>query len=216
MASAQSTSIRRVRPAELARELGVSRQAIHGLVERGLLTKDAEGLIDIELARVAIEKRVRPSGKTAAAVSGPAMPPAPPPNLPAPVPPPSDQEVNPAAATSYHVARTLRESEEAKMARLKRQQLEGSLIEREPAVQAVWTAFRTLRDSAMPLGRRVAPKVATMTNVREITLLIDEAMREVLQSFSERTLASLASRMGGTPGAGPTDIAAATAEKDPQ
>lgn len=211
MASGPSTSIRRVRPAELARELGVSRQAIHDLIERKIIAKDDEGLIDAELAKVALQQRVRPSGKTAAAL---AAPPAPPPNLPAPVPPPPDGEANPAAATSYHVARTLREAEEAKMARMRRMKEEGSLIERDPAVAAVFTAFRQLRDSMMQVGRTVAAQVATMTDRREIQLLIDEAQRQCLNEFRDKTLAAAAAAVnGGTPAPPPQDLADTTPEK---
>jgi biotin operon repressor len=210
MASAASTSIRRVKPAELARELGVSRQAVHDLIERGILQKGEDGTIDVDMAKVAIANRVRPGGKTAAAVLGPAPPPV---GLPAPVPPPAEHQVDPAAATSFHVARTLRESEEARMAKIKRLQLEGSLIEREPAVTAVFTAFRTLRDSAMPLGRRVAPRVAAMTDTREIQLLIDEEVRNVLRTFADRTLASLTTTLTGEASAMLADLTGDAPEK---
>lgn len=211
MASSPSTSIRRVRQAELARELGVSRQAIGDLVKRGIISADADGLIDVELAKVAIAQRVRPSGKTSEAIA-----PAPPPlGLPAPVAPPAEKEVDPAHATSFHVARTLREAEEAKMARMKRQQMEGSLIEKDPAITAVFTAFRLLRDTAMPLGRRVAAKVATMSDPREIQLLIDAEVRQVFATFSERTLANLTTAMTGAAVPVPADNPAATTETAP-
>ena len=71
MASAALTAPRRVRPAELARELNVSRQAIHDLQNRGKLSRDADGLIDLELARFALLNRVHPKGKTAQAVQHP-------------------------------------------------------------------------------------------------------------------------------------------------
>ena len=204
MASSPSTSIRRVRQAELARELGVSRQAIADLVKRGIISTDADGMIDAELAKIALQQRVRPSGKTAQA-----MTPAPPPPLPAPVPPPAEKDVDPASATSFHVARTLREAEEARMARMKRQQMEGSLIEREPAVTAVFTAYRQLRDTAMPVGRRVATRVATMTDAREIQLLIEAELRSVFATFAERTLANLTTAMTGAAVPIPADNPAA-------
>lgn len=53
---------RRITPAELARELNVSRQAIHDLQRRGKLGRDADGLIDLELARVALLNRLHPRG----------------------------------------------------------------------------------------------------------------------------------------------------------
>lgn len=189
MASAAST-VRRVKPAELARELGVSRQAIADLIRRGVLSQDADGLLDHELARVALANRVRPSSKTAKALTS-----APP---PAGLPAPADAQPDAVSSTSYHTAKTLREIEEARMAKIKRQQLEGALIEAEPAAAATFTAFRSLRDACMPIGRRLAARLATMTDAREIQLLIDAEMRGALNTFATRTLASLAAKMNST------------------
>lgn len=212
MASASATPRQTASQAGLARLLGVSRQAIHDLVKRKIISPDADGQFDVELVRVAIARRVRPSGKTASAVSAPQAMPA---DLPPPasdVPPATDDQV------SYHVARTLREAEEARIARIKRQQLEHSLIEAEPAIQATFTAFRQLRDSCMPIGRRVAAKVAAMTDAREIQLLIDEEVRAALRLFADRTLANLATSLSGAPVSLPADLAtntSATPEKAP-
>ena len=54
MASSPSTAIRKLTESGLARELGVSRQAIHDLVKRDILTKDKDGLIDVEMAKIAL------------------------------------------------------------------------------------------------------------------------------------------------------------------
>jgi hypothetical protein len=120
--------------------------------------------------------------------------------MPAPAPEPvraPAPEFRPAQSggISYQEARTLRESEEARIAQIKRQQLEGSLTAAKPAAAAAFEAFRSLRDTCMPLGRRVAARVAAMTDAREIQLLIDEEMRTVLRTFSERTLSSLAGKI---------------------
>lgn len=120
MAFAQSTAVRKVRPAELARELNVQRQSIHELLQRGIISADGEGLIDVELARVAIANRVRPSGKTAQAVTTPE----PAPVLAAPAPDAA------APVSSFHVAKTLRETAEARLAQLKLAEMEGRLLDR--------------------------------------------------------------------------------------
>lgn len=193
MASAPSTAIRRAKPAELARELGVSRQAIHDLIERGILQKGEDGLVDVEMAKIAIANRVRPSGKTAAALSPTAPPP---PTVPGPVAPPAEAHVEAAAATSFHVARTLRETEEARIAKLKRLELERTLIAADPALTAMFTAFRGLRDNSMPIGRRLAGRLASMTDPREIQLLIEDEIRQVFTTFAERTLEQVQARLG--------------------
>ena len=46
MASNPLTNIQRLTESGLARQLGVSRQAVHELVKRGVLSKDKDGLID--------------------------------------------------------------------------------------------------------------------------------------------------------------------------
>ena len=113
MASAASIVAPKLSQAALARELDVSRQAVNDLVKRGILPIDKDGLIDVELARHAIANRVRPSGKTAAALNGAS-----------PAAAPADSEATATASdsapiTSYHVAKTLREAAEAKMANLR-------------------------------------------------------------------------------------------------
>ena len=70
MASNPLTNIQRLTESGLARQLKVSRQAVHELVKRGVLSKDKDGLIDFELAKHALMNRVRPSAKTAAALMG--------------------------------------------------------------------------------------------------------------------------------------------------
>lgn len=104
----------RVRQAELARRLQVSRQAINDLVQRGILTVGADGLIDETSARAAIAGAVHPASKTAAAAR------------------PADEPAEPVApekkpALDYHGARTLREYTEAQRAALKLRQELGEL-----------------------------------------------------------------------------------------
>ena len=65
----RATSARRIKAAELARELGVRPQAIAQLIKAGKVKRDADGLIDVAKAKAAIAKNVRAFGKTAAAVT---------------------------------------------------------------------------------------------------------------------------------------------------
>lgn len=183
------TAVRRIRACDLARELGVRPQAISDLIKRGRIERGPDGLIDVEKAKATIAARVRAFGKTAAAVAASAPPP-PTPGLAGPSAPSPD-------VLSYQSARASREQEEAQTARIKRLQLERRLIDRDATLGAVFTAFRTLRDQAMPLGRRVAARVATMTDARDIQDLIDAEMRLIFQQFAEKTLATAAGRIAG-------------------
>ena len=53
MESEPSTNTQKLTESGLARLLGVSRQAVHDLVKRGILSKDAAGLIDVAKAQAA-------------------------------------------------------------------------------------------------------------------------------------------------------------------
>lgn len=178
--------------AELARMLGVSRQAINDLIKRQIITMGADGRIDVELARVAIANRVRPSGKTAGN---------PPPTAAAEPPPDAAHPHD--AALSYHVAKTLREAAEAKIAQLKLAQMQRVLIDADGAARAVTTAFRELRDGTMVIGHKLAATLATLSDASDIQAAIDTAVRDVFDSFALRTLPSLQQRIAAAEGETP-------------
>lgn len=173
--------------AQLARELGVRSQAIYDLIKRGRIERDADGLIDFEKAKATIAARVRAFGKTAAAVVASA----PTPGLAGPSTASKD-------ILAYQAARAMREQEEALRARTNRLKDERRLIDRDATLGAVFTAFRTLRDQVMPVGRRLAARLATMTDARDIQQAIDAELRLVLQQFAEKTLTTAAGRIAGT------------------
>ena len=195
---------RRVNSRQLAAELGVRPSAITDFVKRGVIEKGADGTFDLELTKLAIAARVRPFGKTAQKVTAEKAagtvntdPKSKAAKAAASVPP------DPTAFT-YQTARATREQEEAHLAKLKRQQLERRLIDREATLAAVFTAFRTLRDQVMPVGRRLAGRLATMSDARDIQQAIDDELRLVLRQFAEKTLTTATSRIAG-PDSKPAD-----------
>lgn len=186
----RATAARRIKGAELGRELGVRPQAIYQLIKAGKINRDPDGLIDVAKAKAAIAKSVRAFGKTSAAVAAGAQEPT------------TAGLAGPATTTTkdvltYQSARASREHEEAQTARIKRMQLERRLIDRDGTITTVFTAFRTLRDQTMPLGRRVAARVATMTDARDIQDLIDGELRLIFQQFAEKTLSTATGRIAG-------------------
>jgi hypothetical protein len=180
-----------VTQATLARELGVKRQAISDLIKRGVITPAADGMLDADMAKLAIAQRIRPSGKTAQAAVGalqPATIAAPPAgsSSAAPLAGAGVDIFNPAAATSYHVAKTLREAAEAKLAQMKVEEAQGNLWPRQAATKAIDTAFRALRDDLLLLGRRLAPHLHGAADVPSIQHSIDDAVSELLHAFADR------------------------------
>lgn len=192
----RATAARRIKGAELARELGVRPQAIYALIKAGKVQRDADGLIDVAKAKAQIAQRVRAFGKTAAAVGAEAQP-------------ATAGLAGPATTTtkdvlSYQRSRAMREEEEAQLVRIKRLKEQRRLIDREATLAAVFTAFRTLRDQVMPVGRRLAGRLATMTDARDIQQAIDDELRLVLRQFAEKTLTTATSRIAG-PDSKPAD-----------
>lgn len=173
-----------------ARHRGCDEKAVRKAIDEGRISaveRDGKRLIDPAVADIQWEKntRARVSKKAAGGLvlAGEARDTR---------PPAGDPDY-----LSYQAARAMRENEEAMTARLERLELERKLTDVDGVARAVWTAFRMLRDTAMPLGRSVSGRVAAMSDAREIELLIDEEMRTVLTKFRDGLLAKLVVNHGG-------------------
>lgn len=185
MASAASTATAPVRPAELARRLGVSRQAVSDLVRRGILTPDANGRIDEAAARAAILSSVHPTSKTVQAAQASAPAPIDPvAAAPAPAVAPAAAPQPEAAATNYHVAKTMREAAEAHIARLKLAEMRGELI-RTDAVRAVMSnIFATTREAVLQMPARLAPLLAAESDPAAVQNLLHAELHAALESLA--------------------------------
>jgi transcriptional regulator with XRE-family HTH domain len=177
------TTSQRVTQAQLARELGVTRQAIGDLVNRRVLALGADGKLDLAEAREIIRERVRPSAKTAGVAGSTAG---------AGDAPPATAD----ASASYFIAKAQREVTEAQIAALRLQQMQGELIDRDAAIQATFTAFRTLRDTINYLPRQLAGQLVGLETPRQAQQLLEGAIRDTLQDFQSKVLAAMARRLG--------------------
>lgn len=174
MASAASTAAPKLRQAALARELGVSRQAINDLVKRGVISVDRDNLIDVELARVAIINRVRPSGKTSDAVVNPPAP-------PAATAAPADQDV---AVTSFHVARTLRETAEARLAQIALAEKRREVIQTAAVRTVLDNAFVVTREAILNIPARIAAQLAAETDAGAIQSILHAELHRALTTLA--------------------------------
>lgn len=160
--------------AGLSRTLGVSRQAIHDLIKRQIIPIGTDGLIDVELARVAIANRVRPSGKTAGSAQAPAQtPPAPAAAIPQP-----DTQI------SYHVAKTLREAAEAKIAQLKLAEMRGDLVRASAMRAAVAKRAAGLREALLQLPARVVPMIVANPDAAAVDKLLRAEIVRALEQLT--------------------------------
>lgn len=178
--------------AAYARHRGCDEKAVRKAIAEGRIStveRDGKQLIDPAVADIQWAANTRARADSASRPPAQPSAPAGPRNGPSGPPGPVD------GVPRYDVTRAKREDVELRRAELLLAEDEKRVIAREPAVTATFTAFRQLRDEAMQVGRRVSARCASMTDAREIQLLIDEAMRDVLGSFATRTLASLAQRI---------------------
>mgnify|MGYP003528583656 CR=1 FL=1 len=180
----------------MARELGVSRQAVHDLVKRNIIPKDKDGLIDVELAKVALLNRVRPSGKTNTAIQEKSTGPTP---AAMPIAPAADVDEN-TEITSYHVAKTLREAAEAQIARHKLGEMQQRLVEKTAVDKAFFEAARGLRDGMTNCSRRLAAEVATLSTPGECEEVIAKELRHLLDAFSRQLAQKIAPVPDTAPG----------------
>ena len=174
MTSNPSTNIPRLSESGLARELDVSRQAIHDLVKRGILIKDKTGQIDVEMAKIALANRVRPSSKTSAALMAK--------EAEKPERPESGEET--LETTSYHVAKTLREAAEAQMARLRLAEMQGDLIRVDAVKAALAAAFTSTRDNLLQIPSRLSAILAAETDAAKVHELLQAELCRALEGMS--------------------------------
>jgi len=172
----RDAGVRRIKPAELARELGVSRQAINDLQKRGKLPRSDDGLVDVDLARHAIANRVRPSGKTSSALTAP-------PQQPAGIGAAGGMQAD-AEQVSYMEAKRQRESAEAKIAQLKLRQMEGELVSIEKVRAASMRMARMLRDAVLGVPSRIAQTLASESDSHQIEQTLMKSLRRALDDIA--------------------------------
>ncbi len=101
---------------------------------------------------------------------------------------PSDDPAEPqaGAVNSFHMAKTQRETAEARMAELKLGELTGQLVRRDTVERAVYDAFRSLRDHAFAAPQRAAPRVVGMQDVRTIERAMADELRRAFDGWEAR------------------------------
>lgn len=80
----------------------------------------------------------------------------------------------------YTASRARRERADAERAEIEVAKMAGRLVDREQVEQAVFDAFRSLRDRLLAVPRRCASAVVGMVDVRDIELAIADELRRAL------------------------------------
>ena len=166
---------------EIARLLGVSRQAVNQHVKSGRLSVDESGKIDIDDARLLTET-MPPSAKTAAAFNAQKKS--------------SDQtggeeKKSESPQFSYHVVKTMREAEEARIAKLKREEMEGALIRLEAVRSVAANTLAATREALLQLPARLSTVLAAEGSPARVHDLLQQEIHQALAQ-----LATLPDRVG--------------------
>lgn len=167
----------RVRASALARLLSVSRQSVHELIERGIVARGDDGLIDVALARLAIANNVRPSSKTSQALDA----------VPAPSPAPAAAP-SPAPSTgdTYHNAKRRREAAEASIAELRHAELRGLLVRVDKVRAEQSRLAASMREAFLQLPARLSLVIAAETDAAKVHDLLDAELRHVLAMLADQ------------------------------
>lgn len=187
MASAAAHAPAKASQAQLARLLGISRQAVNDLVNRNIIPIDAGGKIDVALARVALAERVRPSAKSNAESTAAEVPPAG--NT-------AGEQDPDHVPLSYHVAKTLREAANARMDQLRLRKMQGELTEISKVEAAIFTASRMLRDMVLNVPKRIAADAVATGDARLCERMMADALRRCFIDFQQMASATLAAPEG--------------------
>lgn len=87
--------------------------------------------------------------------------------------------------TLYNNARALREKAAALQADADYQKSIGKLVDREHVDRIIFERSRQFRDILMASSRRLAPELATITDIKQIEQLLEKEHRSVLDQFSK-------------------------------
>lgn len=167
--------------------LGVSRQAVHDLTRRGVISVGDDGRIDVADARRTILDKVNPNAKTAmassiavnesgrASVVG---------NDDSTQDSAPTETSHPEAATSYHVARTMREAAEAQISALKLAEMRGDLVRVEAVKSVMASIFSTVRDAILQIPARLAPVLAAESDPANVQNMVHSELHAALESLA--------------------------------
>lgn len=99
-----------------------------------------------------------------------------------PCPPPAD------GLPSYTESRARREFEQANLLEMQRREREGELLEAREVKNAMFGAFRLVRDQLLAIPPRLAPRLAASPSTHECYQLLMEDLRRVLMDMANQPI----------------------------
>ena len=183
---------------EYARHRGVAPSAVHKAIQSGRIQKETDGTIDPVKTDAAWERNTspaqqrKPDPEPPVAVPIPAKP-APVPVKPPPLSPrqPVQRSAEPEAGPSmmgvpnYQMSRAIRETYNAKLARLEYEEKNGKLLNAEDVTREAFEMASRVRDRILGVPCRVASMLAPETDSKVIERLLTQELRNALEELAE-------------------------------
>jgi phage terminase Nu1 subunit (DNA packaging protein) len=159
---------RLVSVSEYARRRGVTRQAVYKYLDRGLIERRPDRLIDVHVANRQLDAR-RDMTRVRKA---------PPPAAPSSAGRQSEDSVQLEARTRFEVAR-------ARKMELQAAQLEGSLVARDKVERQVFELGRVVSERLLALPDRLADRLAALDDRHACHALMSEELRAALEALTD-------------------------------
>ncbi|MEY2653098.1 MAG: hypothetical protein RLZZ524_125 [Pseudomonadota bacterium] len=170
--------------ADLARELGITRQAVSKAEKSGRISRMADGRFDLDAAAIQYRlhtdpeqqirsmQQARPYAEAQAAQHGVAVLDAPP-----------QMEFTGSAADLLR-AKAKREHAEAQLAELELAEKRGEIILAADHKRVIFRLCRSIRDALVPIPDRMAPVVAAEDDPAKVHAELSREIRQVLEALS--------------------------------
>lgn len=172
-----------VKPAELARRLGVSRQAVSKAIKTGRIQTVSGGLVEFERALASWRGNSHPiEGLKAAGRS------APPPSVPL-AEGPEDLSSSSSASSTFATSRAIREAYLARLARLDYEERVGKLLPADEVRKTAFQAARRARDLLLAVPDRLSAVLAASTDPGEVRNLLTEEIQRAVNELARQPLA---------------------------
>ena len=174
----------RVKTAELARILGISRQRVNELSRKGKLTRGADGRWDPDKARTELGRTLEDQQERRSKVETPrskverGFPPR--------EPDPDDLPMSGSTHDIFNRARAAKEIAIAKERQLDLRRRQGELLEAREVEQAWTQKLTSFKNRLLAIPDRLAQKLAAITEDREIRAILDGEIKAALQALIEK------------------------------
>jgi hypothetical protein len=176
---------------EYARHKGVAPSAVEKALKSGRIQKEPDGTIDPVKADAAWERNTSPAQQRKplperampTAVQG--SPVAPPTRQPVHRPVEPEAGPNMTGVPNYQISRAIRETYNAKLARLEYEEKNGKLLNAEDVANDAFALASRVRDRILAVPSRVSSMLASETDSKVIERLLTQELRNALEEIAQ-------------------------------